>query len=815
MMHESLRKLLDDFAESAEKRQGEKRQDGELYGGEPQLPSIHAALENTPAAEMPLLFWRPQNTGIPGSTYTLKEQFYDKAKMLHGQLEDVLVSAAENFGAPLCIRPNFGTIFLPAALGLEYAVFDDAYPWLTTHLTRAGIVSSALDKAVESPMMQRAVEYISWFRELLPPEIHVYMPDTQGPFDLAHLIYGDQLFLDMYDDPQFVHELLQFCTELYISCTLTLKKALGEPEGSCYHGHALIQGIHLNNGGVRISEDTATLISPEQIDEYVIPYDKQALDRFGGGFIHYCGKNDHLLDAYLALEGVRAINFGNPEMHDFSRTMEKFKTSGVCCFGKWPVTPGETPREYFRRIGRVTDGGSGIILHLDSTAFSGSIPAPTPRELFELSRTELSEYRNEDRQGPMAMKTEKPKNSENLENSAGENHATENPAVSSGQLRNHIPLAGPATREPCDGTEGRLRVSLGFTPRWYHDRLGIDFGEIWHTDPVYRYESLVTMKEYLHAHFPSVPYFTPRYENGIEPACATISGVYGILLIPMIYGAEPLYASDAWPDAKPILTLDDIRNLPPPSVTLDANNTLLQLEGQMEIISEKWGPVHGYLNYQGIINIAAKLRGSELFLDMLDEPETVKNFFRHIAGTIEQVSKKVQRRQRESGFFVDLLSMSNCTVSMISPQQYEEFILPLDMHLSTQYQRFGIHTCNWVADPYLDSLRKIDKMGYLDTGIRSNLTRIKRMFPETRRALLLTPGEVEAMSDAELSAAVKRINLEYAPCDIVLADVETTMPDERINEFLAIVREEENLREEGERVSQDEEQALQDKERDL
>jgi hypothetical protein len=397
-IHESLRKLLDAYAEAAEKRQGDDRQDGELYGGdERQLPAIHAALENTPSAEMPLLFWRPQNTGIPGSTYTLKEQFYDKARMLHGQLEDVLVSSAENFGAPLCIRPNFGTIFLPAALGLEYAVFDDAYPWLTTHLSRAGIVSSSLDKAGESPMMQRAAEYISWFRELLPPEIHVYMPDTQGPFDLAHLIYGDQLFLDMYDDPQFVHELLQFCTELYISCTLTLKKALGEPEGSCYHGHALIQGIHLNNGGVRISEDTATLISPEQIDEYVIPYDKQVLDRFGGGFIHYCGKNDHLLDAYLALEGVRAINFGNPEMHDVARTMEKFRSSGVCCFGKWPVAAGETPREYFRRIGRVTDGGSGIILHLDSTAFSGSIPAPTPRELFKLSRTELSEYRDGDR----------------------------------------------------------------------------------------------------------------------------------------------------------------------------------------------------------------------------------------------------------------------------------------------------------------------------------------------------------------------------------------------------------------------------------
>ncbi len=46
----------------------------------------------------------------------------------------------------------------------------------------------------------------------------------------------------------------------------------------------------MRNGGIRISEDSATLISPKQIDEFVIPYDQKALEAFGGGFIHFCGK---------------------------------------------------------------------------------------------------------------------------------------------------------------------------------------------------------------------------------------------------------------------------------------------------------------------------------------------------------------------------------------------------------------------------------------------------------------------------------------------------------------------------------------------
>lgn len=111
-----------------------------------------------------------------------------------------------------------------------------------------------------------------------------------------------------------------------------------------------------------------------------------------------------------------------------------------------------------------------------------------------------------------------------------------------GQLRNHIPLGGPATREPVRGDEPALRVSLGFMPQWYQRRLGVDFSKRWHTDPLYRYEALHTMKTNLYACFPEVPDFTPQYnERGIEPACATISGVFGIKLIPMLYGLDVQY----------------------------------------------------------------------------------------------------------------------------------------------------------------------------------------------------------------------------------------------------------------------------------
>jgi hypothetical protein len=357
------------------------------------------------------------------------------------------------------------------------------------------------------------------------------------------------------------------------------------------------------------------------------------------------------------------------------------------------------------------------------------------------------------------------------------------------RLRNHIPIGAPARREPFVGDEPDLRVSLGFSPSWFNKRLGIDFAERWHLDPVYRYETLLEMKRELNTTFPMVLDFQVKMEDGIERTCATISGVHGIMLVPMLYGIEPLYRVDRWPDAKEGMHIDKARLEHLKPFDLHTHPIMVQLSQQMDTIEERWGEIRGHLNYQGVLNVAMKVRGSEIFLDMYDDPDFARSFFDHIAHTIESVSKLVQQRQRRSGFGVNQLSMSNCVVNMVSPQQYEEFILPHDLRLSKEYERFGVHTCNWDVTPYLDALRRIEKMGYLDTGMTADLVRIREMFPDARRAVLYGPVELENKTLSEIREDIERLAAEYAPCDIVMADVESTTPDSRILDFLRIVEE--------------------------
>jgi hypothetical protein len=348
------------------------------------------------------------------------------------------------------------------------------------------------------------------------------------------------------------------------------------------------------------------------------------------------------------------------------------------------------------------------------------------------------------------------------------------------KLRNHIPIAGPARREPAD--EPRFRVSMGFEPAWYSRRCEVTFTDQWHRDPEYRRQTLKAMKAELVRAFPGVPYWD--LENNQD--LATISGVYGAYPIPHAFGIPLIYGEDRWPalDPERRLSLEEIE-------TLEADKVLQSpvvedILRQMDIIQQKWGKIHGYLNWQGVLNNAFNLRGQEIFLDMFDKPELVRQFFTVITDVMIGLAQEVQERQRLSGFAVDQFSVSNCVMNMISPQAHAEFVRPFDKKIAESFERFGVHTCNWDVTPYIEVLAELPKLGYLDMGMMSDMRRVRETFPDTYRAVLYSPVKLQEGSPEEIRKDMEKIYNDLGPCDLVMADIQASTPDERVQALLDI-----------------------------
>jgi hypothetical protein len=348
------------------------------------------------------------------------------------------------------------------------------------------------------------------------------------------------------------------------------------------------------------------------------------------------------------------------------------------------------------------------------------------------------------------------------------------------QLRAAIPIAGPARRELADGSEPPLRAVLGFEPRWFHLRCGVDFSIRWHREPEYRRETLTRMLRELRRAFPSAA----QWQGPDEPHIWTVGGCYGVGVVPALFGVRLEYAPDRWP----VPLRDDAWQPPPGRLRLLDSPFAQEVLGQVDRMRAAGCPVAGDLNWQGVLNVAFHLRGERVFLEMVDSPGETAELFETIATAIVDFAHAVHRRQRASGFPIDFMCVSNCTVNMAGPRLYGRMLRVHDERIAGAFAAFGVHTCNWDVTPYLDELARLPKVGYLDMGFDSDLPAARRKFPEARLGVLYAPW-LRDPSPAAVRADLRRIARQAAPCDVVVADIPWDTPDERVNDLLAACRE--------------------------
>jgi uroporphyrinogen-III decarboxylase len=162
---------------------------------------------------------------------------------------------------------------------------------------------------------------------------------------------------------------------------------------------------------------------------------------------------------------------------------------------------------------------------------------------------------------------------------------------------------------------------------------------------------------------------------------------------------------------------------------------------------------------------------------------------------MSEAIKQLHERQKASGVDIRFMTVSNCLVNMISPQQYRELFLPYDQRFEKEFGCIAIHNCAWNADPYIEEYAKIENLGYVDMGMNSDMARARQMIPNARRALMYTPMDLANKPWDQIREDIERIARDYGPCDIVAADIEAGTPDERVQALIDLCEEISNRKE--------------------
>lgn len=230
------------------------------------------------------------------------------------------------------LSPDHGVVTIPETFGVPSVVTDQGRS-MSEGLGSLAAIEALIDRGVPDLRPRTVVDELEDFArevlgqyEKLSRVVHVFMADTQGPFDLAALAWGHGILTALYDHPDTVHRLLDLMTEAYTAYSHQRKQRLGEPLTSGYH----CSGLKLARGGVHLSDDSAVLCSAEVYREFIQPYNARALEPFAGGWLHFCGNGNHILDQMLATPGVNAIHLGNPDHCDLLELCQRCRAADTC-----------------------------------------------------------------------------------------------------------------------------------------------------------------------------------------------------------------------------------------------------------------------------------------------------------------------------------------------------------------------------------------------------------------------------------------------------------------------------------------------------
>ena len=274
----------------------------------------------------------------------MQEAFGDPEMMLYNEILQSTVHSSYNSvrtkdDGPLMIRANHGIGIIASMFGCKSYCSDERMPWVAPiSLDEAKKVFAKGVPDVKSALGKRVIETYQYYHERLKSfpkcydAIRITQPDMQGPFNIIHLVLGEQAFLLPYDDPDF----LSYMTDVVAKTYVLFRKELDPILTDRFYDAVFVHGFCCG-GKLLLKADTPTAnLSKELFALYEKEPEEFILDIFkkqGGGSVHYCGGPLPWHNEMIYSEHLRCVNYGSPEMQDLASNYAYMKEKSVAIVG--------------------------------------------------------------------------------------------------------------------------------------------------------------------------------------------------------------------------------------------------------------------------------------------------------------------------------------------------------------------------------------------------------------------------------------------------------------------------------------------------
>jgi hypothetical protein len=298
-----------------------------------------------------------------------------------------------------------------------------------------------------------------------------------------------------------------------------------------------------------------------------------------------------------------------------------------------------------------------------------------------------------------------------------------------------------------------IKIEASVSKGWLHKYGGFNFTEQYYLDPIYRWQQDNKINKLISEIFPSYAIYNmeanlvqAEYVKGNH---VLVGAIQPNMILATILGAKFSFFEDKDADVlgKPLELISNIEQLPSPDSILE-HDLVKDLEKQMQTISKAHSELKiippffwdesGRATIHGIVTTSLKLTGDNIMIIMMSDPDLAHAIHQWI---VDAYMILISHFSGLANLPVTSLHVGECAGTMISPELYEDFVVPYISQLGNRLGAIRLHTCGH-SDHLINAISQIQNLKIIDTGSGTSVRKIRELMGRDFEINIAPPMEM-------------------------------------------------------------------------
>lgn len=235
---------------------------------------------------------RPDDKGVPVDEFDLPEIGVPQSP--EGNLAGEIIAKLEPLKLMNPLRACFELGQGPGTLATCFGIPINREAENTSAYTKTlnEILAEPIPDPEDSGLLPEIRKRIEFIKDNTPEWFKISRPDTQGPYNIAHILIGEEALTAPYTAPEKFRTLMERITDFWIEVIKNLNEWIGKER------FAPMSRL------TRICECAVNLISAQMYKEHILPQDIRIAQTFGSVDVHTCS-GPHVF--HVTLENIPNI----------------------------------------------------------------------------------------------------------------------------------------------------------------------------------------------------------------------------------------------------------------------------------------------------------------------------------------------------------------------------------------------------------------------------------------------------------------------------------------------------------------------------